>query len=145
MPENSNTDRQIDHRTVIVIIAVILSMTFAIRSSNNMYVTSVPLLARYYFFYSNVEIGLLASAASLTTFIMSTFINARAESKTRRKIFIISSIIYAVTFPLFYISTPFTIWIILPVASFTLGSIMPNIITSASLFKDKRQRERILS
>ena len=145
MPENSSTVKQIDHRTVTVIIVVILSMTFAIRSSNNMYVTSVPLLARYYFFFSNVEIGLLASAASLTTFIMSTFINAKVESKARRKIFIISSIVYAVVFPFFYISTPLTIWLILPVASFTLGSIMPNIITSASLFKDRKQRERILS
>lgn len=145
MPENSSTVKQIDHRTVTVIIVVILSMTFAIRSSNNMYVTSVPLLARYYFFFSNVEIGLLASAASLTTFIMSTFINAKVESRARRKIFIISSIVYAVVFPFFYISTPLTIWLILPVASFTLGSIMPNIITSASLFKDRKQRERILS
>ena len=145
MPENSSSVKQIDHRTVTVIIVVILSMTFAIRSSNNMYVTSVPLLARYYFFFSNVEIGLLASAASLTTFIMSTFINAKVESRARRKIFIISSIVYAVVFPFFYISTPLTIWLILPVASFTLGSIMPNIITSASLFKDRKQRERILS
>ncbi|MCL6014983.1 MAG: MFS transporter [Candidatus Thermoplasmatota archaeon] len=145
MPENSSSVKQIDHRTVTVIIVVILSMTFAIRSSNNMYVTSVPLLARYYFFFSNVEIGLLASAASLTTFIMSTFINAKVESRARRKIFIISSILYAVVFPFFYISTPLTIWLILPVASFTLGSIMPNIITSASLFKDRKQRERILS
>lgn len=145
MPEISETTKKIEYKTSIAIIVVILSMTFAIRSSNNMYTTSVPLLARYYFFFSNVEIGLLASLASLAIFIMSTFINAKAKPKSRREIFIASSIIYAVTFPFFYISTSLTIWLILPVASFTLGSIMPNIITSASLFKDKKQRERILS
>ena len=145
MPEISETTKKIEYKTSIAIIVVILSMTFAIRSSNNMYTTSVPLLARYYFFFSNVEIGLLASLASLAIFIMSTFINAKAKPKSRREIFITSSIIYAATFPFFYISTSLTIWLILPVASFTLGSIMPNIITSASLFKDKKQRERILS
>ncbi|MHB1440390.1 MAG: MFS transporter [Cuniculiplasma sp.] len=145
MPEGSWETTKVDGKSIVSIIIIILSMTFAVRASNNMYTTSIPLLAGYLFLFSNVTIGILVSIASFTTFVMSTFINARLQSRNRRKVFIISSLIYAIIFPMFYISTPSTIWIILPVASFTLGSVMPNIITSASLFRERKQRERILS
>ena len=131
--------------SLIAVISVILSMTFAVRASNNMFVTSSPLLAKYVFDFSKFQVGMLAAFTAFTMFIMSTFLNAPLESERRRKLFIGSSLAYAVTFPFFAFSNAFTLWIIMAIAGFTLGSIMPNIITSASLFKDRKVRERILS
>ncbi|MCL4346209.1 MAG: MFS transporter [Candidatus Thermoplasmatota archaeon] len=129
----------------ISIVLVILSMTFAVRASNNMFVTSTPLLVKYVFDFSRFDVGILASLTALAMFIMSTFLNAPLESRRRRKVFIGSSLGYAIIFPFFAFSNFISIWIIMAVAGFTLGSIMPNIITSASLFKDRKVRERILS
>ncbi len=126
-------------------VLIILSMTFAVRSSNNMFITSTPLLARYVFDFTKFQIGMLASLTALTMFIMSTFINAPLESRRRRKVFIGSSLLYAIIFPFFAFSNFLTLWIVMAVAGFSLGSVMPNIITSASLFKDRKVRERILS
>jgi Arabinose efflux permease len=140
----SNKGFQTNH-SLIIIVTVILTMTFTMRASNNMFVTTIPLLSSHVFLFSNVTLGILVSLSSIATFISSTFLNAKLNSRSRRKALIISSIVYAIVFPLFYISTSITIWLILPTATFTLGIIMPNIITSASLFKDRRVRERILS
>ncbi|MGP6239911.1 MFS transporter [Cuniculiplasma sp. SKW4] len=131
--------------SLLSVIAVILSMTFAVRASNNMFVTSTPLLAKYIFDYSKFEVGMLAAFTALTMFIMSTFLNAPLESERRRKLFIGSSLVYAIIFPFFAFSNAYTLWIVMAIAGFTLGSIMPNIITSASLFKERKVRERILS
>ena len=133
------------NKALISIVSVLLSITFAVRASNNMFVTSVPILSREIFLFSNVNVGVLVSISSIATFLSSTFINAKLQSNSRRKAMIISSGIYAAIFPLFAFSSPISIWIVLPVATFTLGITMPNIITSASLFKDRRLRERILS
>lgn len=131
--------------TIIMIAIIIITTTFGVRASNNMIGTTIPLLAKKYFNYTGTEIGLLATTFMGSTFIMSTFINVRLNSKNRRKLFIISSIIYTILFPLFYLANPLTIWIIASVSGFTIGALMPNLITSAGLFDDKRLRERMLA
>lgn len=126
-------------------VMVIISATFAVRASNNMFMTTLPLLARYSFHFSEVYVGLISTAGATGTFIMSAMINARLTSTRRRSVFIISSFAYMVVFPLFYISSAVIIWPLVLIAGFVLGAIMPNIITSASLFSDRKMRERILS
>ena len=128
-----------------VMLAVIVSMTFAVRSSNNMFSTTVPLLAMYFFHFSDLLIGLLATVGALATFIMSATINPRLHSRSRRFLFLGSSFTYTVIYPLFYISNYILIWPLVFTAGLVLGSLMPNIITSAGLLDDRRQRERLLS
>ena len=128
-----------------VMLAVIVSMTFAVRSSNNMFSTTVPLLAMYFFHFSDLLIGLLAAVGALATFIMSAMINPRLHSRSRRFLFLGSSFTYTVIYPLFYISNYILIWPLVFTAGLVLGSLMPNIITSAGLLDDRRQRERLLS
>lgn len=130
---------------LLVTVMVVLSMTFAVRASNNMFMTTVPLLARYDFGLSEFLVGLIAATGASGTFIMSAIINSRLDSRRRRITFISSSFIYMVIFPLFYISSPVLIWPLVIISGFVLGSVMPNIITSAGLFDDKKIRERILS
>jgi MFS family permease len=126
-------------------VIVIISATFAVRASNNMFMTTLPLLARYSFHFSEFLVGLISTAGATGTFIMSAMINARLTSTRRRSVFILSSFAYMVVFPLFYISSAIVIWPLVLIAGFVLGAIMPNIITSASLFSDRKVRERILS
>lgn len=79
------------------------------------------------------------------TFLSSGLINSRLRACTRRIAFIASSATYAAVFPLFWLSSPITIWILSAAAGFVLGFLMPNVITSASLLPDRRTRERLLN
>ncbi|WP_162509108.1 MFS transporter [Thermogymnomonas acidicola] len=144
MDEMAGTNRTL---TFWYLLSIIVPVTLAVRASNNMFQTEVPLLARDYLGMSELEIGSLAAVASLTTFVMSAFINARLPpSAGRRTLFVASSFLYAITFPpFFFLVDRYTIWLVLSLAGFSLGSVMPNIITSASLLPDRLQRERLLS
>ena len=132
-------------KSYIVMLTVIVSMAFAVRSSNNMFSTTVPLLAMYYFHFSDLLVGLLMAVGSGATFVMSAVINSRLRSHSRRVMFLASSFTYMAVYPLFYVSDYILIWPLVFVVGFILGSLMPNIVTSASLLEDKTQRERLLS
>ena len=132
-------------KSYIVMLTVIVSMTFAVRSSNNMFSTTVPLLAMYDFHFNDLLVGLLAAVGAAATFVMSAVINSKLRSGSRRLLFLASSFTYMSIYPLFYVSNYILIWPLVFVAGFVLGSLMPNIITSASLLDDKTQRERLLS
>ncbi|AWR96597.2 MFS transporter [Acidianus sulfidivorans JP7] len=129
----------------IQILLVIVSMTFAIRASNNMIMTTIPLLSKYYFHFSQTEVGMISATLSLGTFITSGIINSRLKSPIRRKFFILSSIAYAIILPIFFFVNSETIWLVSILAGISLGAIMPNIINSAGLLEDRKARERVLS
>ncbi len=126
-------------------ILIILSMTFAVRASNNMFSTTIPLLAKYNFHFDEVMVGLISAAGAAGTFLMSALVNARLRSGARRTVFIASSFVYMAVFPLFYLANSFFLWPLVIISGFVLGAIFPNIVTSASLFSDKKVRERTLS
>ena len=132
-------------KSYLVMLTVIVSMAFAVRSSNNMFSTTVPLLAMYYFHFSDLLVGLLMAVGSGATFVMSAVINSRLRSHSRRILFLASSFTYMAVYPLFYVSDYILIWPLVFVVGFILGSLMPNIVTSASLLEDRTQRERLLS
>nr|MCG2895339.1 MFS transporter [Vulcanisaeta sp.] len=122
-------------------VSVILPLTIAIRASNNMLITTIPLLARYGFGFSNTLVGIISALVSLMTFVSSGIINSRLHASIRRLVFRISSIIYAIVFPFFAFSSAITIWVLSAVAGFVLGFLMPNVITSASLLPNRVDRE----
>jgi len=126
-------------------VSTILPLTIAIRASNNMLITTIPLLARYDFGFSNTLVGLISALVSLMTFVSSGIINSKLHTGTRRFVFIVSSIIYAIVFPLFALSSAVSIWALSAVAGFVLGFLMPNVITSASLLPNRVDRERLLN
>ncbi len=130
---------------LIQAISIIVPLTIAIRASNNMLMTTIPLLARYNFYFSNTLIGILSALTSLMTFLSSGLINSKLRACNRRIAFIASSAVYTVVFPLFWLSSPITIWVLSAIAGFALGFLMPNVITSASLLPDRRARERLLN
>lgn len=129
----------------LYLLLVIVSITFSVRASNNMYMTEIPLIAKYVFGFREFLVGSISALTAAATFIMSALINSRLKAARRRAVFIFSSLVYAVVFPLFYISTAVTIWPVVFAAGFSLGALMPNIITSAGLLSDRKQRERLLS
>ncbi|BAB60428.1 TVG1326678 [Thermoplasma volcanium GSS1] len=110
-----------------------------------MFMTEIPLVARYIIHFNEFLVGSVSAVGALATFVMSAFINSKLSSTLRRKVFIASSLAYALVFPTFYFSNSITIWPIVFVSGFVLGAIMPNIITSASLLPDRKARERVLS
>ena len=131
--------------TFIEALLVVIPLTIAVRASNNMLMTTIPLVVKYFFGFNESEVGIISALTSLTTFIGSGFINSRLRGETRKLAFRISAIIYAILLPLFSLASPITIWILAGIAGLVLGLLMPNIITYAGLLKDRKQRERVLS
>ncbi len=125
-------------------VLVIVLATFSVRASNNMLATSIPLLTRYVFGFSGLQVGLASALFSVSTFLMSAYINTRLTAHVRRNLFVGSTLVYALTFPLYYFSSEYSIWLLVFLSGFVLGAVMPNIITSAGLFPDRRIRERVL-
>ena len=138
-------DRKISRLSVVETVIVILSITFFIRASNNMVMTSIPLLARYFFNFTQVDVGIITALSSATTFITTAFLNARLNSRNRRSAFILSNVIYTAVFIGFWGSSYITVWILAAIAGAVFGFMIPNIVTSAGLFKDATVRERVLS
>lgn len=131
--------------SILYSVIMIISMTFAVRASNNMLATTIPLLVKYSLGFNEVLIGLISAIFSLSTFFMSGFINAKLNSKERRRLFIASSIAYAVLFPFFSIVNYLSVWMLSIASGFVLGALMPNIITSSTLYPEQKTRERIVS
>ncbi|WP_201779512.1 hypothetical protein [Acidiplasma cupricumulans] len=67
-----------------------MSLTFSVRASNNLILTTIPLISKYYLNFNSVLIGILSASAMGSTGIMSALINSRLDSKKRRKLFISS-------------------------------------------------------
>ncbi|MGC8497202.1 MAG: MFS transporter [Thermoplasmata archaeon] len=130
--------------TVILTVIIIVTMTLAVRASNNMLMTTVPLVAKYDFAYSQQEIGLISALFAFSSFSVSFFINARLGTEKRRILFVLSAIGYAIILPLFYFTTSYLLWGMVFLGGFTLGAIMPNIVNSIRLFHDRKIRETIL-
>ncbi len=142
---NGDKNRIISKESVIATIFVILSTTFFIRASNNMMVTSIPLLAKYNFDFSQTEVGIISALSYLSTFLTTTIINVRLKAEKRRIAFILANLVYAAVFVGFWKSNTLSIWFLSAISGAVFGLMMPNIITAAGLFKDQRVRERVLS
>ncbi|MHB1811351.1 MAG: MFS transporter [Thermoplasmataceae archaeon] len=130
---------------VIETIIVILSITFSVRATNNLIMTSIPLLAKYDFGFSQTLVGILSALASASTFLTTALLNTRLNSKNRKISFVISNALYTLVLIGYWASNHITLWMLTATGGALLGLIMPNIITSASLFKDAVLRERVLA
>lgn len=134
-----------DFRSIVFTIIIILVTTIAVRGSNNMIQTTIPLLAHYNFSFSKFTVGILSALFGLTSFITTTFLNPHLRSSYRRFAFIASSITYTFILFLYFYSDSLMIWPLTASAGAAVGFMMPNLITSAGLFEDRRIRERSIS
>ncbi len=125
-------------------IIILISFTFAVRASNNAFMTTLPLFVKEYFNFSQVDIGILAGFSSLITFLTSLLINSKINSSARRRLFIFANLLISISFLLIIFSTTASIWFYVLFISFAAGIIMPNMLTSAGDYEDRKTRERML-
>lgn len=134
-----------DFRSIVVTIVVILVTTIAVRGSNNMIQTTVPLLAHYDFFFSRPEVGMLSALFGVATFVTTTLMNPVMSTRVRRIAFISSTVVYSAVLLAFYFTSSLMLWALTAASGAVTGLMMPNLITSAGLFSDRRIRERVIS
>ncbi len=130
---------------IIIYVILLMLLTFSVRANNNVILTTIPLISKYYLNFNSIEIGILAAVAVGSTAVMSALINSRLCPGKRRKLFISSIIIYSILEPLFYFSNTYSIWLFVILSGFFFGSVMPNIMSSAGTIRDKKIRERTLT
>ena len=133
------------NNNIILYITIVVVITFSTRINNNLILTTIPLISKYYLNFNSVEIGILGALAVGSAGIMSALINSKLCSKKRRKLFIASIIIYLIFLPLFYFSNSYNIWVFVIISGFFFGTVMPNIISSTGTIKDKKVREKTLA
>lgn len=138
-------DQRNTRLTILYSAIVIVLATVSARSVNNMIVTTLPFLAKYDFSYSNVMAGAISAAIYLSMFLVSSYLNPRLESSTRRKVFIASSAAVPVTMVMFYLSSSVALWPIAIANGLATGFVFPNIITSATLHRDHTVQMRLLA
>ncbi len=129
---------------VLYTVVIIVALTFAIRASNNMVQTTIPLLARYDLSYSQFLVGVLVAALSASALVAS-LLNSAIRVLFRKRLFVLASVAYPVTIFLFYFSSPVSVLVFVIASGLSYGFIFPNIMTSAGLFQDKNVRERVLA
>ena len=132
-------------RETIYLVALLVTITISMRSTNNMISTTVPLLGKYQFFFNNIDVGVLTAVIFLATLVSTSYINPTLSSSIRKRVFVFSNVLVPVSLLLFYFSTGYTVWIPVILSGLAYGIITPNIITSASLSSDKNVREMLLS
>ena len=129
---------------IIYSILILVAFTFAVRSSNNAFMTTIPLFVERYFHFTETDVGLIAGFSSLVMFLTTFFINSRLCARSRRRLFIFANVLITISLLLIMYSTAFSVWLYVLFVSFSAGIIMPNIITSAGDYPDRRVRERIM-
>ncbi len=129
----------------IYLAITVIIMTFSMRATNNMIITTVPLLAKIDLGFSRFLVGIISAVIYLFTFTVTFYINPRLNSVLRRKLFIGANVAILVSLVGYYFADDITIWLISALAGLAYGIMMPNLITSSSLLKDQRERERLIS
>ncbi len=129
----------------IYLAITVIIMTFSMRATNNMIITTVPLLAKIDLGFSSFLVGIISAIIYLFTFTVTFYINPRLNSGLRRKLFIGANIAILVALVGYYFANGITIWLISAFAGLAYGIMMPNLITSSSLLRDQKERERLIS
>ena len=116
----------------IYLAITVIIMTFSMRATNNMIITTVPLLAKIDLGFSRFLVGIISAVIYLFTFTVTFYINPRLNSRIRRQLFIGAN--FAILFSLisYYFANGITIWAISALAGLAYGIMMPNLITSST-------------
>ncbi len=125
-------------------VAIIVTLTFSVRASNNVLQTTVPLLAKFDLTYTQLEVGLLMATMSASA-LVAALVNSRVSVTARRRLFILFSALYAVSLFTFTFSNRVSVLAYVSLAGVSYGFIFPNIMTAAQLFPDQRLRERVIA
>ena len=125
-------------------VAIIVTLTFSVRASNNVLQTTVPLLAKFDLTYTQLEVGLLMATMSASA-LVAALVNSRVSVAARRRLFILFSALYALSLFTFTFSNRVSVLAYVSLAGVSYGFIFPNIMTAAQLFPDQRLRERVIA
>ena len=125
-------------------VAIIVTLTFSVRASNNVLQTTVPLLAKFNLTYTQLEVGLLMATMSASA-LVAALVNSRVSVAARRRLFILFSALYALSLFTFTFSNRVSVLAYVSLAGVSYGFIFPNIMTAAQLFPDQRLRERVIA
>ena len=120
-------------------------MTISMRSSDNMVITTVPLLSEINLGFSKFLVGIISALFYSSTFIATFYLNPRLNSTIRRKIFVSSNVVITILLLLYYFSDAIILWPVSALSGLAYGMLIPNLITSASLVNDQKARERLIS
>lgn len=134
-----------EYRSISITLIVIVATTIAVRGSNNMIQTTVPLLAHYDFSFSKLDVGLLSAVFGIATFVTTTLLNSRLEVQARRMAFIATAFAYPAVILAFFFTSPLMLWALTAASGAITGLLMPNMITAAGLFENRQIRERSIA
>lgn len=145
-PEETTNSEKSSHKLALFYSAtVIILATISARSVNNMVATTLPILAKYDFTFSNVLVGAISATLNISTFVVTSYLNPLLKSSARRKVFIAVNGAIPILLLLYFVSSPLLLWPVAVASGLAFGFVFPNIITSATLHKDHLIQMRLLA
>ncbi|WP_287950514.1 hypothetical protein [Acidiplasma sp.] len=94
----------------IYLAITVIIMTFSMRATNNMIITTVPLLAKIDLGFSRFLVGIISAVIYLFTFTVTFYINPRLNSRIRRQLFIGANFAILLSLISYYFANGITIW-----------------------------------
>ena len=138
-------NKQVPSRKLFILYSVILIlMAISMRSTNNMVVTTVPLYSKYILNFSYIGTALVTAIIYLGTVLATLLINPIMGSILRKRMFIIANFVLTGLMISYYFSGAISVFMISFVIGLAYGIILPNIVTSATLYPDRTAREKLL-
>ncbi len=138
-------NKQVPGKRLFILYSVILIlMAISMRSTNNMVVTTVPLYSKYILNFSYIGTALVTAIIYLGTVLATLLINPIMGSVLRKRMFIVANFVLTGLMISYYFSGDISVFIISFVIGLAYGIILPNIVTSATLYPDKTSREKLL-
>ena len=134
-----------ESRKLALYILMISSMALAARISNNMIMTTAPLMAKYSYGMNSFEVGLTGTIIYATTLVSTALINPHLSAVKRKRTFIVASVLATLSEILLIFGSIPLFWISIGLFGFFTGFLFTNLITSISMVSEGVTRERFLA
>lgn len=127
-------------------VGLVLLLAFLQRSTNNMLLTTNPLVARYDLHAPVTAVGALATIFAAATIISTYAINARIPRQLIERALLAATVTLALSFPLYsLVSTFWQLALLAIIGGLTWGVIFPFLLTLATTHSSPQQRERTVA
>ncbi len=125
---------------------IMLAVTFFMRTTTNMLMTTIPVLSKFVINASVLQVGIAATLYSIGALFSGLFINGRVSTRNTPRVLSISLLIMSLTTPFFYFSVNMMeVYILSIIDGISFGTMMPLMLTLVNILSDQGNKDRAIA
>ncbi len=134
------------YKLALINFAMLLSVTFTMRSSTNMLMTVVPIFTKYVINADVFFVGLTATLYGIGAMLSNIFINGRINiSMTPKVVFVFLAIMSAGIFLYIFSNNIYEVFILSSITGLSMGVVQPLLMTITNLIAPPGKRDRYIA